>query len=197
MKRNFQGWPRKNNVEFTGFFVFGLWISKAYNTILRNIQELSFVLSGISRAKVKKWKIPGGSKKYILNPPVWIFTGGIARCWAHLFQCCEIQGGLADRCEIDINISNLTDGVKHCIGRRTTFFSNLYSVEEKTLLFLRFFTKVTWGWYPSTNLLLVQNFKRHLSFLSVVLWCYWNYLFFLVLFTFVLSVYILIISKYL
>ena len=81
-KWNFQGWPRKNNVEFPGVFVFGLVISKGSNTVLWNIQEgLRFVLSGISRGKVKKWKIPEGvSKKYILNPPpsltpVWIFFG--------------------------------------------------------------------------------------------------------------------------
>ena len=81
MKWNFQGWPRKNNVEFPGVFVFGLGISKGSNTILWNIQGLSFVLSGISRCKVKKWKIPGKfSKKYILNSPlVWIFSG-IAPC---------------------------------------------------------------------------------------------------------------------
>ena len=52
---NFQG----------GVFVFGLGISKGSNTILWNIQGLSFVLSGICRGKVKKWKIPEGlfSKK--------------------------------------------------------------------------------------------------------------------------------------
>ena len=31
---------------------------------------------GISRGKVKKWKIPEGiSKKYVLNPPVCLFSG--------------------------------------------------------------------------------------------------------------------------
>ena len=59
---NFQGlikneveFPRviKSNVEFPGVFVFGLGISKGSNTILWNIQGLSFVLSGISRGKVK------------------------------------------------------------------------------------------------------------------------------------------------
>ena len=48
---NFQG----------GIFVFGLDISKGSNTILWNIQGVSFALSGICRGKVKKWKIPGGS----------------------------------------------------------------------------------------------------------------------------------------
>ena len=75
-KVKFQGWPRKINVEFLWVFVFGLGISKGSNTILWNIQGLSFVLSGISRGKVKIWKIPGEfSQKYILNPPVWIFSG--------------------------------------------------------------------------------------------------------------------------
>ena len=63
--------PRKNNVEFPalGVFVFGLGISKEYNTILWNIQGLSFVLSGISRCKERKNSRGGGSKKYILKPP--------------------------------------------------------------------------------------------------------------------------------
>ena len=76
---NFQGlvkndaeFPRmtkKKNVEFPGVFLFGLGISNGSNTILWNIQGVSFVLSVISRGKVTKWKIPGGfSKKYILNP---------------------------------------------------------------------------------------------------------------------------------
>ena len=48
---------------------------------------------------------------------------------------------------------------------------------------------------PSTNLLVVQTFKRNLSFLSIIPWCYWNYLFFLVLFTFAVSYpFILILS---
>ena len=54
MKWNFQGSPRKNNMEFPEVFVFGLGISKGSNTILGNIHGLSFVLSGISREKVKK-----------------------------------------------------------------------------------------------------------------------------------------------
>ena len=39
-KWNFQGWPRKNNVEFPGVSVFGLGISKGSNTILWNIQGI-------------------------------------------------------------------------------------------------------------------------------------------------------------
>ena len=37
-----------------------------------------------------------------------------------------------NRCEIVINISNLAVGVKHSIGRRTTFFPNPHSVKEET-----------------------------------------------------------------
>ena len=63
-------------MDFSWVFVFGLGISKGSNTILWNIQGLSFALSGISRCKVKKLEIPEGfSKEYILNPPVWIFSG--------------------------------------------------------------------------------------------------------------------------
>ena len=83
-------------MEFPGVFVFGLGISKGSNTILWNIQGLSFVLSGISRGKVKKWKIPGEfSQKNILNPtpfpwPVWIFSE-----IAHSKVC--LRHGAADR----------------------------------------------------------------------------------------------------
>ena len=83
---NFQGlikneleFPRvtkKNNVEFQGIVVFGLGISKGSNTILSIIQGLSFLLSGISRSIVKKWKIPEGVQKNISSTPqVWIFSG--------------------------------------------------------------------------------------------------------------------------
>ena len=60
---NFQGlikndleFPRvtkKKNVEFLGVFVFGLGISKGSNNFVE-YPGLSFVLSGISRGKVKK-----------------------------------------------------------------------------------------------------------------------------------------------
>ena len=43
-------------MEFPWVFVFGLGISKGSNTILWEIQGLSFVLSGISKDKVKKMK---------------------------------------------------------------------------------------------------------------------------------------------
>ena len=45
---------QKKNVEFPRVFVFGLGISMGSNTILWNIQGMSFALSGISRGKVKK-----------------------------------------------------------------------------------------------------------------------------------------------
>ena len=51
-----KGDQEKNNVEFPWVFVFGLGIFKGSNTILWNIQGLSFVLPGISRDKVKKMK---------------------------------------------------------------------------------------------------------------------------------------------
>ena len=45
-------------------------------------REWSFVLSGISRGKVKNLKIPVGfSNKYVLNPPVCFFLEGLAH-WA-------------------------------------------------------------------------------------------------------------------
>ena len=45
------------------------------------ISRLSYVLSGTSRGKVKKWEIPGGFSKKVYPqphpppPPVWIFSG--------------------------------------------------------------------------------------------------------------------------
>ena len=53
-KWDFRGWTSKNKVD--GVFAFGLGISKGSNTILWNIQRLSFVLSGICWGKVKKMK---------------------------------------------------------------------------------------------------------------------------------------------
>ena len=71
---NFQGLIKKE-VDFPRVFVSGLGISKGSNTILWNIQELNFVLSGISRSSVKKIKIQGRfSKKYILNLPCLDFS---------------------------------------------------------------------------------------------------------------------------
>ena len=39
----------------------------------------------------------------------------------------------ANKCELVINISNLTVGVEHSIGLRATFSPNLHSVEEEAL----------------------------------------------------------------
>ena len=77
MKWIFQGWRIKNNVEFPGVFVFGLWNfqqSKGSNTILWNIQGVELCLEF---PEVKKWKIPGG-----LPPtptPVWIAQAIVKR----------------------------------------------------------------------------------------------------------------------
>ena len=57
-------------MEFTGVFIFGLETSKGSNTILWNIQGLSFVLSGIFRLKVNKRKIPGGFLFFLELPNV-------------------------------------------------------------------------------------------------------------------------------
>ena len=53
-KLEFPGMTKKNNVEYPGIFAFDLQISKGCNTILWKTQGLSFVLSGISRGKVKR-----------------------------------------------------------------------------------------------------------------------------------------------
>ena len=55
--------------------VIGLGISKGSSTILWNIWSLSFFFSGISRGKVKKWKIPGVFQKSISSTPAWFFSG--------------------------------------------------------------------------------------------------------------------------
>ena len=70
--------PRVTKKKFPGVLVFGLEISKVSNTILWNFQGWNFVLSRISRGKVKKMKNfrrgGGGSKKYIFTAsPVCFF----------------------------------------------------------------------------------------------------------------------------
>ena len=73
MKWNFQGWPRKNNVEFPGVLDFGFGISTGSNKNLWTFQGGAFCLE-FPWGKVKKWKIPGtGSKKYAFNPPFGFF----------------------------------------------------------------------------------------------------------------------------
>ena len=73
---NFQG----------GVFVFGLGISKGSNTILWNIQGLSFVLSGICRGKVKNEKFQRGrfqKSSYILNRPPCLGFLWVAHALSH------------------------------------------------------------------------------------------------------------------
>ena len=54
------------------------------------------------------------------------------------YTCCSNVvnskvGRETNRCEIVINISNLTVGLKHSINQRTTFSPNLHSVEEESV----------------------------------------------------------------
>ena len=73
MKWNFQGWPRKNKVEFQEV----LKLKKLKK--IHGISRVGAVFSGLSRgSKVKKMKNSrGGFKKvdYVLPPPIWIFSG--------------------------------------------------------------------------------------------------------------------------
>ena len=57
IKNNVEWWSRKNNVQFPGVLVLGLKISKGCNRILQSFQRWSFVLSAISRGKVRNLKI--------------------------------------------------------------------------------------------------------------------------------------------
>ena len=66
--------------NFKGFWWLGLGIPKESNAILWNFQGWSFVLSGISRGKVKKLKNSrGSSKKYVCSQPPAVFFSGIAQ----------------------------------------------------------------------------------------------------------------------
>ena len=71
MKWNFQVSSRNNNVVFPGLLIFGLAISKGSNTIMWNIQGLSFVLSGTFSVKVKKFQ--GIFKKVYPQPSLFGF----------------------------------------------------------------------------------------------------------------------------
>ena len=64
-------------MEFSGVLVFGLEISKVSNNFVAfpaGQGGWSFVLSGISRGKVKL-KIPPVFKKVGLQPPLFVFSG--------------------------------------------------------------------------------------------------------------------------
>ena len=67
MKWNFQGWWRKNNVEFPGVFVFGLGISNSPRDLTQSCGISSGVELCLEFPEVKKWKIPGG----LPPPPIW------------------------------------------------------------------------------------------------------------------------------
>ena len=74
--KNEMEFPRMTKKKQCGtsrVFVFGLGISKGSNTVLWNIQRLSFVLSGISRGKVKKMKNSGGGLKKVGISPSPLF----------------------------------------------------------------------------------------------------------------------------
>ena len=64
-KWNFQGWSRKNHMEFPWVLVFCLENSNGCNTILWNFQGWSFILSGISKGKVANPKLPVGFFKKV------------------------------------------------------------------------------------------------------------------------------------
>ena len=67
-----KGYQEKLMWNFQGSWWFGLEISKGSNAILWNFQGWGFVLSGISRVKVKEIKNSRGlSKKYA---PCWFFS---------------------------------------------------------------------------------------------------------------------------
>ena len=80
-KMEFPGVTRKNNVQYRGVLLFGLGISKGYNTILWNFQGWSFVLSGIFRGRVKKKKKNPRLffKKVCPRHPLFVFFSGIAQ----------------------------------------------------------------------------------------------------------------------
>ena len=69
---NFQGWSRKNYVQFPWVLVFGLGISKVCRTILWNFQWWSFVFLGISKGKVTVLNNRGffSKKSYVFSKPL-------------------------------------------------------------------------------------------------------------------------------
>ena len=69
----------------------------------------------------------------------FFFAAACCQCICVVEHTCCLKdvnssvGRETNRCQIVINISNLTVGVKHSIGRRTTFSPNLHLVVEETL----------------------------------------------------------------
>ena len=80
---NFQGWSRTSCVEFLEFLVLGL------NTILLSSQRWSFVLSEISRGKVRKLKFSGFFSKKVFSQHPSVFSG-IALYWKYKRKYCKI-----------------------------------------------------------------------------------------------------------
>ena len=94
----FQGWSRKNHVEFPGVLVLGLKISEGccgcatqFCGVSSSAIGWSFVLSGISRGKVRNLKIPGEVQKSVSStPPPTHFFSGIAHyispVWYYVYE---------------------------------------------------------------------------------------------------------------
>ena len=80
---NFQGWSKTSCVEFPKFLVLGL------NTILLSSQRWSFVLSEISRGKVRKLKFSGFFSKKVFSQHPSVFSG-IALYWKYKRKYCKI-----------------------------------------------------------------------------------------------------------
>ena len=66
-------------MKFPGVLAFVLGISKGSDAILWNFQGLSFVLSGISRGKVKKLKNSRGIQIQVCSQFPTVFFSGIAQ----------------------------------------------------------------------------------------------------------------------
>ena len=65
--------------NFKGFWWLGLGIPKESNAILWNFQGWSFVLSGISRGKVKRLKNSRGIQIQVCSQFPAVFFSGIAQ----------------------------------------------------------------------------------------------------------------------
>ena len=85
--------------------------------------------------------------------PCSIFFAAVCSQWwcicvAEHICCSKFVNSKVDhetsRCQIVVNISNLTVGVKHSISCRTTFSPNLHSVEEEIWKFAHSATLISW-----------------------------------------------------